>query len=85
MGHKVSIPRVNKQSSQALSSTLLVTLHNGPWAPAAKKTWARHAKKRNEQMAALRERDEMRGAEDSDRKALAPGEAAHRHTAAQEG
>lgn len=42
-------------------------------------------KKRNEQMAALRERDEMRGADDSDRKALAPGEAAHRHTAAQEG
>lgn len=69
--------------SQILSHNLLVRLHNGPWAPAAERHG--HAEKRNEQMAALREKDEGRGTEYSDRKALAPGEAAHRLTAAQEG
>lgn len=66
-----------------MSCTSLVTLHNGPWAPAAERHV--YAEKRNEQMAALRERVEGRGTEDSDRKALAPGEAAHQLTAAQEG
>lgn len=72
-----------KGVSLALSCNLLIRSHNGLWAAAVERHG--HAEKRNEQMAALRERDEGWGTEDTDRKALAPGEAAHQLTKAQEG
>lgn len=66
-----------------MSFNLLIRSHNGLWAAAVERLG--HAEKRNEQMAALRERDEGWGTEDSDRMALAPRVAAHQLTKAQEG